>query len=124
MSGSLSNGIPPLPSFLNMKYSLTTMLAILKEHGCPEPVPEYRFAPPRRWRFDQAWPAQKIAFEFEGGVWTGGGHVRGKVYTSNCEKYNEAALLGWLLIRATADQVASGDAAEWLLRAFNLRAEA
>ena len=105
-----------------MKYSLATMLAILKEHGCPEPVPEYRFAPPRRWRFDLAWPAQMIAFEFEGGVWTGGGHVRGKVYTSNCEKYNEACLREWLLIRATADQVASGDALEWLLRAFNLRA--
>ena len=27
----------------------------------PPPVCEYRFAPPRKWRFDACWPAQRLA---------------------------------------------------------------
>jgi hypothetical protein len=34
----------------------------------PAPVAEYAFAKPRRWRFDRAWPAYRLAVELEGGV--------------------------------------------------------
>ena len=30
-------------------------------------TPEYRFHPTRKWRFDYAWPENKIALEVEGG---------------------------------------------------------
>ena len=40
--------------------------------GVTEPTREYRFAPPRRWRFDFAWVDRKIAFEIEGGTWVSG----------------------------------------------------
>lgn len=31
-------------------------LLALRAEGMPEPMREYRFAPPRRFRFDFAWP--------------------------------------------------------------------
>jgi len=64
---------------------------------------EFRFAPPRRFKFDIAIVEQKIAVEYEGLVATGkkGGHQTKAGYTSNCEKYNLAARLGWRLLRYT-----------------------
>ncbi|ANN74594.1 hypothetical protein BAU08_05755 [Bordetella bronchialis] len=71
---------------------------------------EYRFAPPRLWRFDFAWPELKLAVEIEGGVWTQGGHTRGAGYVKNLEKYNAAAALGWRLFRFHEGAVRNGQA--------------
>ena len=76
-------------------------LALLKRAKLPMPEPEHRFDPPRRWRFDYAWPAHRVALEVEGGVWTNGRHTRGSGYLKDVEKYNRAASLGWRLIRCT-----------------------
>lgn len=62
---------------------------------------EYRFHDTRKWRFDYAIVHKKIAFEFEGGVFTSGGHTRGAVYSDNCDKYNEAQRMGWKVYRFT-----------------------
>jgi very-short-patch-repair endonuclease len=43
--------------------------------------------------------------ELEGGVWTGGGHTRGKIFNANCDKYNAAAALGWVVLRFTTDHL-------------------
>lgn len=64
-----------------------------------QPVLEHRFHPTRRWRFDFAWPDLRIAAEVEGGVWTRGRHTRGAGFTSDAEKYNTAAALGWTVLR-------------------------
>ena len=69
------------------------------QHGIPPPVTEYRFAPPRRWRFDLAWPGQALALEIEGGVFTGGRHTRGAGFVKDMEKYNMATVLGWRILR-------------------------
>ena len=69
--------------------------------GLPPPVAEYRFAPPRRWRFDFAWPELLIAVEVEGGVWSRGRHVRGRGYLGDLEKYNAAVVMGWRVLRYT-----------------------
>lgn len=66
---------------------------------------EYIFHPTRKWRFDYAWPDKKIAIEFEGGTFIRGGHTRGAGYAKNCEKYNQAALLGWKVYRFTPDMM-------------------
>ncbi len=71
---------------------------------------ELRFAPPRRWRFDFAWPQQRIALEIEGGTWVGGRHNRGAGYVNDLEKYNTATLLGWRLLRVTPEMVSDGTA--------------
>lgn len=72
-----------------------------------ECVKEHRFYKPRRWRFDYAIPAHKIAVEVEGGVWTGGRHIRPQGFLGDIEKYNTAALLGWRVFRTTPDKLLS-----------------
>ena len=69
--------------------------------GIPAPETEYRFHPPRRWRFDFAWPAQKVAVEIEGILYQDGGsrHQRGAGFVADCEKYEAALLLGWRVYR-------------------------
>lgn len=81
-----------------------------------EPQREYRFAPPRLWRFDFAWPDQKIAVEIEGGVWTNGRHTRGSGFVADCEKYNAATLAGWKVLRFTESTVRDGSAVELVAR--------
>jgi very-short-patch-repair endonuclease len=84
----------------------------------PAPIRERRFAPPRRWRFDYAWPAQRLALEIEGGTWTGGRHVRGRGYEADCEKYSEAALRGWRVLRVTTTMLNDGRVLAMLERAL------
>lgn len=66
-----------------------------------ECVKEYKFHPERRWRFDYAVPAYKIALEVEGGVWTQGRHTRPQGFLGDIEKYNTATLMGWRVFRTT-----------------------
>lgn len=82
-----------------------------------EPVPEYRVVPTRRWRFDFAFPDKLIAVEIEGGTWVQGRHSRGVGIEKDCEKYAEATILGWRILRVTTDQVRRGQAINWLVRA-------
>lgn len=64
---------------------------------------EHRFDNIKKWRFDYAMPALKIAVEFEGGIYLQrSGHNTAKHYTKDTEKYNRAAVLGWRVIRVTA----------------------
>ncbi len=71
----------------------------------PPLVREHRFAPPRRWRFDFAHPASRVAVEVEGGVWNRGRHNRPKGFIADCEKYSAAALAGWTVVRLTRGQI-------------------
>lgn len=73
----------------------------LMGNDLPDPIPEYRFHPKRRWRFDYAWPEYLVAVELEGGVWSNGRHVRPKGFEGDCEKYNAAAVRGWRVLRFT-----------------------
>lgn len=74
-----------------------------------ECVKEYRFYKPRKWRFDYAIPLYKIAIEVEGGVWTGGRHIRPQGFLGDMQKYNTAALMGWRVFRTTPDKLLSND---------------
>lgn len=89
--------------------------------GLPTPVSEYVFHPTRKWRLDFAWPEYRLALEIHGGVYSGGRHTRGAGFTEDREKMNEAALLGWTVIEATAEQVRSGKLREWVERALQRR---
>ena len=66
-------------------------------------VKEFQFHPARRWRFDYAIPAKKVAVEVDGGVWTGGRHINPAGYINDMEKLNTAASMGWLVLRITTD---------------------
>ena len=68
------------------------------------------------WRFDMAWPRLMLAVEVEGGIWARGRHVRGKGFEADCEKYNEAALAGWRVLRVTGAMVQDGRALQYVER--------
>ena len=82
---------------------------------------EYVFHPTRRWRFDWAFPGRKVAVEYEGGVFIGGGHTRGVIYGQNCEKYGEAQLSGWIVLRFTAPMIRQGMHERQVVEALKIR---
>lgn len=92
------------------------LLFQIKAVGLPEPEREYRFHHVRRWRFDLAWPELMVAAEVEGGTWSKGRHVRGGGFEKDCEKYAEALLLGWKVLRVPGAWVSSGKAIDYLER--------
>ncbi|HIE1684820.1 DUF559 domain-containing protein [Acinetobacter nosocomialis] len=69
---------------------------------------EYKFHPTRKWRADISLTGTKILVEVEGGIWSGGRHTRGKGYLGDMEKYNEAAAMGYKVLRFSTEQVKSG----------------
>lgn len=80
----------------------------------PIPVRDYVFHPVRRWKMDLAWVSLKVSCEVDGGEWaqTNGTnenrHGGAKGMQSDCQKQNEALLLGWKPYRFTGSQVRSG----------------
>lgn len=79
---------------------------------------EFKFHPERRWRFDFAWPDERLAVEVEGGIWTKGAHNRGRHFNSDCDKYNAAVLAGWRVLRFTETHIRSGLAVSTILVAL------
>lgn len=86
--------------------------------GCGGFTREYRFHPTRKWRFDFAWVEQRVALEVEGSVWARGRHTRGKGFLGDIEKYNEAVLEGWTLLRVATEHAGMGYAVDLLERAL------
>lgn len=84
----------------------------------PRPEREHIFAPPRKWRFDFCWPDLMVALEVEGGVFKGHGHRSLGKFLRDMEKYNEAALLKWTVLRCTPDKIESGKVFRLLERAL------
>ena len=80
----------------------------------PEPEREYVFAPPRKWRFDFAWPEYKFAVEIEGVLYgEGGRHQRVDGFERDCEKYEAALRAGWRLYRIPSTWVQIGSRPIW-----------
>jgi hypothetical protein len=103
-----------------MSYDL--FVACCVAAGLPKPVEEHRFHESRQWRFDYAWPDRRVALEIEGGVYSGGRHVRGKGFEADAEKYNHATLCGWRVFRVTTSMLSDGRALALLEQALTGRA--
>lgn len=95
-----------------------TLLIQLQLAGLPQAQREFLFHRKRKWRFDLAWPDLLIAVEVEGGIWVGGRHVRGEGYEADCEKYNEAQLAGWMVLRFTPGMIKGGKAGDVIEKAI------
>lgn len=80
-----------------------------------EPLPgwdltrEYPFDKRRRWRFDFAFPSQKLAVEVDGQR-----HRTFKGQRTDSEKFNEATRQGWRVLRCTADSVSTVKARQFV----------
>jgi len=108
----------------------------LRRLGPDLPAPEagYRVMVKRRWKFDRAWPREKIAVELEGGRYGRtvqchecgatvratradgsagepirilGWHARDDRFQADIEKYNHAQALGWIVLRFSRQDVES-----------------
>ena len=90
--------------------------------GLTVPIPEFRFHPVRKWRFDWAWPSSLVAVEVNGGAFLPGGgrHTRGVGFRKDAEKLAEAAILGWRIIPVLPEQVRNGVALTLVERALAL----
>ncbi|GIV51021.1 MAG: hypothetical protein KatS3mg038_1542 [Candidatus Kapaibacterium sp.] len=66
---------------------------------------EYRFHPQRRWRFDLAHPATKVAVELHGGIWQYGRHNRASTFLKDREKINAAVADGWRVFEFATQQI-------------------
>jgi very-short-patch-repair endonuclease len=88
------------PSNLERRFEL-----IWRALDGPELEVEFRFHPIRRWRADYAHIESRTLIELEGGVWVGGRHNRASGFVKDAEKYLEAALGGWRVVRLVGSQL-------------------
>lgn len=114
-------------------------IAPLLPHGG---VAEFYFHEARQWRFDFAWPGSGpndmpgmagVALEIDGGIYgrgkpcptcgrkAVGAHTSIQRLKSDHEKLNEAAILGWVVLRQTPEQLESGEAGALVARAIHGR---
>lgn len=96
---------PPIPVSSDKEKLVEAFVSLWSMLGGQALVRELRFYPDRRWRFDFAHEASKVAIEINGGVWSGGRHVRGAGYLRDREKINAATELGWRVFELGTGQV-------------------
>ena len=82
------------PSRLEKRFEL-----LWRALGGPDLVKEYRFHQARKWRADFAHLPSRTLIEIEGGIWVNGRHNRAAGFAADLEKYLEAALEGWRVVR-------------------------
>ena len=87
--------------------------------GLPTPEREYRFAPPRRYRADFAYPEKKILVEVQGGIYTRGAHSRGVGLERDYEKLNLAQLNGFRVFQFSRKMIESGVAVNMIEEVLN-----
>lgn len=113
---------PPDEDSPLVRHILTRMI----QAGLPEPAREFIFAPPRKWRFDLCYPAPlMIGIEAEGGTWgrRRSRHTTAIGYRNDCEKYSNAAIMGWMVLRFTTDMIEDDSFLDYIIRAIESRNE-
>ena len=99
---------------MRMKNDAPDLMAIhLAELGL-EFRTEVRFYAERQWRADFEIIEHGILLEIEGGVWSGGRHLRGAGFEEDCVKYDTATMLGFRVLRFSSGQVLNGTAKKFL----------
>jgi very-short-patch-repair endonuclease len=95
----------------------------IRAHKMPEPERQYRFAEPRKFAADFAWPGLRVLIEVQGGIWMpgGGAHSRPMNIERDVEKLQLAAIYGWTLVPVTTKQVKNGEAIAVLERVLAVR---
>lgn len=88
-----------------------TLAFQLKAAGIKGWEQDARFHPERKWRGDFVWKGDaKLIVECEGGIFSGGRHVRGAAFEKDAEKYNAAALMGYSVLRFGPNAIKEGEA--------------
>ena len=107
--------------------SKSKRLAELFDLGCygrkiPRPQKELQFVADRRWRFDLAWPINKVALEVDGGAFMhgGGSHNRGASLRREHEKMNRAAVEGWRVLHVFPEDLLREDTYRMVVAALSV----
>lgn len=89
--------------------------------GGPELKREFVFHPKRKWRADFAHLESRTLIEIEGGLYveSGGRHNRSAGFIADAEKYLEAFLAGWNVVRLTGPQITAPSVEQLIRRACN-----
>lgn len=109
----------------NLEASMRIFLRLVD--GLPEWEEEYKFHSKRKWRFDFAWPQQKVAIEVDGGLSYGqkgrGRNSHGGIVgaTKDARKRNIAQIEGWIVLRVTATMLNDVSAINYVIDALNAR---
>jgi very-short-patch-repair endonuclease len=90
------------PSRLEKRFE-----TLWKAQDGPPLEKEFRFHDTRRWRADFAHLASRTLIEIEGGIYINGRHNRGAGFAADLEKYLEASLAGWRVIRLGPNEITS-----------------
>lgn len=108
----------PIKALKGTQVAPRLFLALLRLEKIPLPDTEVRFHPTRRWRWDYAWPTQRLALEVQGGIWVQGRHSRGAGMRADFEKYNAGAILGWRLLLVEPKDLATMHTAHMIRNAL------
>jgi len=104
-------------------YNEAVVRAFMREYGVPEPEFEYRFCE-RKWRFDMVWTKRCkpiwLALEVQGGLFSGGAHVRPARMLKEFEKWNWATALGWRILFVTPQQLLTKQTVDIVRRCMGL----
>lgn len=98
--------------------------ALCADHRWPLPAAEVPVCPPRRWKFDLAWPSIRLAVEVQGGLFphkgtaATGRHTQGPALLREYEKLNHATLTGYRVLLVTPWQITDGTLTGLLERFF------
>jgi hypothetical protein len=102
--------------------------AVCKKEGLPKPLGEWQFALDslkRKWAFDFCWLHESgggVALEVEGGIWREkGAHNTGTAITRDIEKYNNAQLLGFIVLRCVPTEVSYKKTLEMIKKALIIK---
>jgi hypothetical protein len=111
------------------KYNTAVVKAWFESQGIPAPVTEHQFAvasveyvrkdgrvATRKWAFDFAWLDQRVALEVEGLF---GRHQRIGGFLNDMDKYNNAVMLGWRVLRTPVSKLCMQETAEMIKKVLN-----
>ena len=84
--------------------------ALLSQRYGKELRAEFRFCPGRRFRADWYIPSINVLVEYEGIFAAKSRHTHLEGYSTDCEKYNLATVLGFRVLRYTARNYAQAQA--------------
>lgn len=113
---------PHWPTGVNSDLEMA-LLVRLEHAGLPLGETQYPVVVGRQFRFDRAWPNQRVAVEVQGGVWIAGAHSRGSGVQRDCLKLSMAAAVGWRVLPVTAEMIESGEAVRLIAQALGVTSE-
>ena len=121
---------------MNKSHLEDTLARQIEQAGTLRPVREYRLfaelAGPGRglrkrlqengwkdYRYDFAWPEQKLLAEVQGGIWlNASGHNTGVGLVRDYEKNNMAVVIGWRVLHFSDKEIRSGEALNVIVKAL------